>query len=132
MKFESGPCCHHFLGVPYTYLNQCGGWGRGVKTLSPISGKLVTSIPSRGDRLCPPHYYYPYIFGPYDTSEFFTLLKFDAPKFCGKTNPFLFINLTMYVFIVWHSRLWTFQGRDTKLERFLAKIQLYSNEIIKF
>ena len=29
-------------------------------------------------------------------------------------------------------RLWSFQGRDTKLERFLAKNQLYSNEIIKF
>ena len=33
---------------------------------------------------------------------------------------------------VWHSRLWSFQGRDTKLERFLAKNQLYSNEITKF
>jgi hypothetical protein len=28
--------------------------------------------------------------------------------------------------------LWSFQGRDTKLERFLAKNQLYSNEITKF
>ena len=53
-----------------------------------------------GDRLCPPHYYYPYIFGPYDTSEFFTSLKFDAPKFSGKTNPFLFINLTVYVMAI--------------------------------
>ena len=26
----------------------------------------------------------------------------------------------------------SFQGRDTKLERFLAKNQLYSNEITKF
>ena len=25
---------------------------------------------------------------------------------------------------LWHSRLWSFQGRDTKLERFLAKNQL--------
>ena len=33
---------------------------------------------------------------------------------------------------LWHSRLWSFQGRDTKLERFLAKNQLYSNEISKF
>ena len=33
---------------------------------------------------------------------------------------------------VWHFRLWSFQGRDTKLERFLAKNQLYSNEITKF
>ena len=33
---------------------------------------------------------------------------------------------------LWHSRLWSFQGRDTKLERFLAKNQLYSNEITKF
>ena len=34
-------------------------------------------------------------------------------------------------FPVWHFRLWSFQGRDTKLERFLAKNQLYSNEITK-
>ena len=33
---------------------------------------------------------------------------------------------------LWHFRLWSFQGRDTKLKRFLAKNQLYSNEIIKF
>ena len=33
---------------------------------------------------------------------------------------------------LWHSRLWSFLGRDTKLERFLAKNQLYSNEITKF
>ena len=34
--------------------------------------------------------------------------------------------------LLWHSRLWSFQGRDTKFERFLAKNQLYSNEITKF
>ena len=33
---------------------------------------------------------------------------------------------------LWQYRLWSFQGRDTKLERFLAKNQLYSNEITKF
>ena len=33
---------------------------------------------------------------------------------------------------LWHFRLWSFQGRDTKLERFLAKNQVYSNEITKF
>ena len=33
---------------------------------------------------------------------------------------------------VWHYRLWSFQERDTKLERFLAKNQLHSNEITKF
>ena len=33
---------------------------------------------------------------------------------------------------LWHFRLWSFQGRDTKLERFLAKNQLYSNEIPNF
>ena len=36
------------------------------------------------------------------------------------------------IYTLWHSRLWSFQGRDTKLERFLAKNQLYSNEIPKF
>ena len=33
---------------------------------------------------------------------------------------------------VWQYRLWSFQGRDTKLDRFLAKNQLFSNEITKF
>ena len=33
---------------------------------------------------------------------------------------------------LWHFRLWSFQGRDTKLEKFSAKNQLYSNEITKF
>ena len=33
---------------------------------------------------------------------------------------------------LWQYRLWNFQGRDTKLERFLAKNQLQSNEIIEF
>ena len=33
---------------------------------------------------------------------------------------------------LWHYRLWSFQGRDTKLERFLHKNQLQSNEIIEF
>ena len=37
-----------------------------------------------------------------------------------------------FKYTLWHSRLWSFQGRDTKLERFLAKNQLYSNEITKF
>ena len=34
--------------------------------------------------------------------------------------------------LLWHFWLWSFQGRDTKLDRFLAKNQLYSNEITKF
>ena len=34
--------------------------------------------------------------------------------------------------LLWHSQLWSFQGRDKKLERFLAENQLYSNEITKF
>ena len=34
--------------------------------------------------------------------------------------------------LLWHFRLWSFQGRDTKLERFLAKNQLCLNEITKF
>ena len=33
---------------------------------------------------------------------------------------------------LWQYRLWRFQGRDTKLQRFLAKTQLQSNEIIEF
>ena len=35
-------------------------------------------------------------------------------------------------YVVWQYRLWSFQGRDTKLEKFLAKNQLQSNEITKF
>ena len=33
---------------------------------------------------------------------------------------------------LWQYGLWSFPGRDTKLERFLAKNQLLSNEIIEF
>ena len=33
---------------------------------------------------------------------------------------------------LWQYRLWSCQGRDTKLERFWGKNQLYSNEITKF
>ena len=32
---------------------------------------------------------------------------------------------------LWQYRLWSFQGRDTTLERFVAKNQLKSNEIIQ-
>ena len=38
----------------------------------------------------------------------------------------------LVLYTLWHFRLWSFPGRDTKLERFLAKNQLYSNEITKF
>ena len=31
---------------------------------------------------------------------------------------------------LWQYRLWSFQGRDTKFEMFLAKHQLLTNEII--
>jgi hypothetical protein len=31
--------------------------------------------------------------------------------------------------LLWQYRLWSFQGRDTKLERFLAKNQLKLNKI---
>ena len=61
-------------------------------------------------------------------------------RWSGPTNYFLGFQdqgllknlLEMIQPTVWHSRLWSFQGRDTKLERFLAKNQLYSNEITKF
>jgi hypothetical protein len=33
---------------------------------------------------------------------------------------------------IWKYRLWNFQGRDTKLERVLAKNQLLLNEFIEF
>ena len=35
-------------------------------------------------------------------------------------------------YYLWQYRLWSFQGRVTKLERFLAKNHLQSNEIINF
>ena len=41
-------------------------------------------------------------------------------------------NISDGIFPLWHYWLWSFQGRDTKLERFLAKNQLQSNEITKF
>ena len=33
---------------------------------------------------------------------------------------------------IWQCRSWSIQGKDTKLESFLAKNQLQSNEITKF
>jgi hypothetical protein len=33
--------------------------------------------------------------------------------------------------IIWQNRLWSFQGQDTKSERFLAKNQLKSNDIFE-
>ena len=33
---------------------------------------------------------------------------------------------------LWHSRLWRFQGRDTKLERFLAKINCIQMKLPNF
>ena len=36
----------------------------------------------------------------------------------------------LYKCRLWQYRLWSFQGKDTKLKRFLAKHQLLTNEII--
>ena len=38
----------------------------------------------------------------------------------------------MQHYTLWQYRLWSFQGRDTNLERFLVKNQLLSIEIIEF
>ena len=35
-------------------------------------------------------------------------------------------------FAVWHSRLWSFQGRDTKLEKFLHKNQHTQRKFLNF
>ena len=59
------------------------------------------------------------------------LVKNAPQKVEPKTAP-VPVDLESAVFVLWHFRLWSFQGRDTKLERFLAKNQLYSNEITKF
>ena len=40
--------------------------------------------------------------------------------------------LSLLTSLLWHFRLWSFLDRDTRLERFLAKNQLYSNEITRF
>ena len=50
-----------------------------------------------------------------------------APTICGSNGGY-----HSKLCAIWHFLLWSFQGRDTKLERFLAKNQLYSNEITKF
>ena len=34
--------------------------------------------------------------------------------------------------LVWHFLLWSFQGRDTKLERFLAKNQHTQRKLLNF
>ena len=76
------------------------------------------------------------------TEKFFALPKFHRGAFCqfpfrwiyychnskstgeetGKTH--LCELLCHCVCLLWHYRLWSFQGRDTKLERFLQKNQL--------
>jgi len=56
-------------------------------------------------------------------------MNFDWSTF-GSVH-FLFLHCVSDV-CIWHSRLWSFQGRDTNLERFLAKNQLYPNETTKF
>ena len=61
-----------------------------------------------------------------DMSVFFACF---ITRFMGSKLEFV---LDTGVSLLWHSRLWSFQRRDTKLERFLAKNQLYSNEITKF
>ena len=48
-------------------------------------------------------------------------------KYLGLAEKFW----TFFPYVFWYI-YWSFQGRDTKLERFLAKNQLYSNEISKF
>ena len=44
----------------------------------------------------------------------------------------LYQNISWYVSWLWQYRLGSFQERDTKLERFLANNQLYSNKTTKF
>ena len=39
---------------------------------------------------------------------------------------------SLYILPLWQYWLWSLQGRDTKLESFMAKNQLWSNEIIEF
>ena len=36
------------------------------------------------------------------------------------------------IYKVWQYRLWSFQGRDTKLERFLAKNQYNQRKLLNF
>ena len=40
--------------------------------------------------------------------------------------------VVLYLFSVWQYRLWSFQGRDTKLERFWAKNQHANRKLLNF
>ena len=44
------------------------------------------------------------------------------------SNIFFYLIWAWALWPLWHSRLWSFQGRDTKLERFMAKNQLSNFE----
>ena len=66
----------------------------------------------------------------------FMFLRRPNRRFIDRIVDFqLSVNYFVVIFCMvwlWQYWLWTFQVRDTKLERFLAKNQLYSNEITKF
>ena len=61
------------------------------------------------------------------------LFRSEIPNFVNETCQKLILFLDSSIgLILWQCRVWRLQGRDTKLERFLAKNQLESNEIIEF
>ena len=76
------------------------------------------------------HYLFP-LFGPKEHDHFWPFFIVQSQGIEQSKTIILFWRF-YGVSTIWHFRLWSFQGRDTKLERFLAKNQLYSNEITKF
>ena len=57
---------------------------------------------------------------------------FQSQSQASWLNPLFWLKKLNRKGKLWQHGLWSFQGRDTKLERFLAKNQLHSNEIIEF
>ena len=53
-------------------------------------------------------------------------------EFWGKVKKSLRIIQLYQTWSLWHSRLWSFQGRDTKLESFLHKNQHAPRKLLNF
>ena len=51
----------------------------------------------------------------------------ETPQRIKKTTAYI-----LFIRKVWQYRLWSFQGRDAKLERFLAKNQHTQRKLLNF
>ena len=87
-----------------------------ISAISKNCMRLVTS--QRAITFCK-------IFFHYSLTNFtFTAWPFPTER-SSKSKDFFSKIYSQLVCVLWQYRLWSFQGRETKLEGFLAKYQLY-------